>query len=771
MEPEEQKALEQVADNSSYTSYETDDESPDAHANAEQPHIAEPANTEEDQITETREVQSSAEDTQTLALMHPELAELFVSLEKIGSGSQAAVLKAVDASGEAVAIKVFDIASADSFKDIELFEREIETLKNLDIHGVPHCIKSFRNDHYLYLIEEYIDARSLEYYIHEKRLFSFDEIVKILTNAAKIIQSLGGGITPIIHRDIKPANLLITDDLDVYMIDFGVVTARHQLTISSTFAGTAGYMAPEQLNGKVTQAADIYSLGVTMLQLISSVAPTDMEMDGLEIRLEKLLPDTIPDWFANILRKMTLSNPKTRFQNGNALLKSLENKGAGLPQVRSFDDSERIKNAERLEKKRQATERLKSTPVLAAILSYILGGLWCYSIIFCDYAYWDDVRFYSYKFGMLIFTPAFLAWVEFAMRRVPRPNKKMLFWPICMMLLSLSILWNDSGYSYLALHTLAIYWVMIRSGRLTEGRTGAFLPLDMLSGLINMISGLFLRIRRLFYGVQSLAQCQKNWKNIFITLLIIVLAIPLMHLTVSLLASADANFASTWNSLTGLFSFEMGMPHWLEKILVSLLYGWPAGLAIYSIVTRSQISEKSMFTPDSVRKVTDKLQVVPKGAIYGVFGTFIAIYLLFFGVQAGHLFGAFHGVVPGTLTASDYAREGFFQLCKVMLINFGLFAFAMKGSCIPVYKSRPLKILCTVFLGESAFLAITAASKLGMYIDRFGTTSLRVLSFWGILVLFAGCILGMVNLFRHCRVIDKWIWFAVSTFVLFAFFF
>ena len=145
---------------------------------------------------------------------------------------------------------------------------------------------------------------------------------------------------------------------------------------------------------------------------------------------------------------------------------------------------------------------------------------------------------------------------------------------------------------------------------------------------------------------------------------------------------------------------------------------------------------------------------------------FIALYLLFFCVQAGHLFGAFYGNVPGSLTAAQYAREGFFQLCAVMAINIGLLAFAAKFTPIPVRNHGFLKGSSLVLLIQSLLLAVTAAARLWLYISRFGFTPKRLLGVWAVMVLAVGCALAMVNIFRPRKVIGKWILFAAGTFTV-----
>lgn len=258
-----------------------------------------------------------------LAELHPALNK-YTDLQTIGIGGQGTMLRAIAPDGQPVAIKVFDIQTTDSFKSIELFEREIDTLKNINIHGVPKFIEDIRSEKYIYLVEEYIDAPSLEKIMKAGKRYSFNQIVTILKNAARILNELTSLVPPVIHRDIKPANLLVDDDLNVTLVDFGAVAAKVQLSFAMTFAGTAGYLAPEQLYGKATPASDIFSLGVTIAHLITNKEPCDMEMDDMRLKIEKYIPPTIPFWFIGFLLLMIEPNTSTRFQNGQQVLDYLD---------------------------------------------------------------------------------------------------------------------------------------------------------------------------------------------------------------------------------------------------------------------------------------------------------------------------------------------------------------------------------------------------------------------------------------------------------------
>ena len=269
-------------------------------------------------LNKTNKAMSLDNTTELINTEHSALLSHYHNLEKIGHGAQATMLKALDSQNHPVAIKVFDYSRASEWKDVELFEREIEVLKNLNIDGVPKYIETIKSDKTIYLVEEYIDASSIEKQMKYGRVFTTDECVTILERTAKILKKLSDCIPPIIHRDIKPANLLVDNNLNVWLVDFGVV-ANTQQTISMTFAGTAGYVAPEQLYGKSTPASDIFSLGATLLYLVSRVAPCDMQLDGITPDFDRYIPDTVPKWLSDTIKSMMSVDPRKRPQNGKEL--------------------------------------------------------------------------------------------------------------------------------------------------------------------------------------------------------------------------------------------------------------------------------------------------------------------------------------------------------------------------------------------------------------------------------------------------------------------
>ena len=298
-----------------------------------------------------------------LEVQHPALVEFYHDLSNLGRGSQATMIKALDKNNKPVAIKVFDLKNTDDWKSIELFEREIHVIKNLHVYGVPGYIDTIKTDDYLYLVEEYIDAISLEKQLENGRIFTLDESLKIFEHTAAILKDLGECDPPVVHRDVKPANLLVDDKLNVYLVDFGVV-AKNTATFSMTFAGTAGYVAPEQLYGQATTASDIFSLGATMLHLMTGVSPCDMKLKGISPDIDRYMPTSVPTWISVLIKQMMAVKPGQRPQSGAELMDLIE-KGKSTGSL-VFDQS----NVQELDKTEKKHHRYKT------IFGIIYAFLW-----------------------------------------------------------------------------------------------------------------------------------------------------------------------------------------------------------------------------------------------------------------------------------------------------------------------------------------------------------------------------------------------------------
>ncbi|MDJ0618109.1 MAG: serine/threonine-protein kinase [Calothrix sp. MO_192.B10] len=223
-----------------------------------------------------------------------------------------------------VVIKQYSFAQTDSnWSSFNAHEREIEVLRGLNHPRIPRYLKAFPTLNGFCLVQEYIDAPSLAI----SRSFEREEVKRIAIQVLDILVYLQNRIPCIIHRDIKPENLLVDEQLNVYLIDFGFARiASQEVSGSSVFVGTPGFIPPEQLF-KPTTATDLYALGVTLICLLTGTKSTKVqtlldEDEPYQIRFRHLpkLSLGFLDW----LEMMVQPKLKDRFENAQEALDALK---------------------------------------------------------------------------------------------------------------------------------------------------------------------------------------------------------------------------------------------------------------------------------------------------------------------------------------------------------------------------------------------------------------------------------------------------------------
>ncbi|MEM7592021.1 MAG: serine/threonine-protein kinase [Cyanobacteria bacterium P01_A01_bin.83] len=260
-----------------------------------------------------------------------EIINRYRIINLLGQGGTGVTYIAEDLQqGVEVVIKVVSFKEVDSWKTLELFEREAKTLASLYHPAIPRYIDYFHletedNIHF-YLVQEWIKGQSLASLVDIGWRIKEDRIKQIAVQILEILGYLHKLNPPVIHRDIKPQNIILDTNFKAYLVDFGAVrnVYRNLGSFGATCVGTFGYMPPEQIRGQAFFASDLYSLGATILFLLTHRSPADLPQKRMKIDFRQSV--SISEEFANWLAKMLEPVVEDRFNSATTALKYLQGK-------------------------------------------------------------------------------------------------------------------------------------------------------------------------------------------------------------------------------------------------------------------------------------------------------------------------------------------------------------------------------------------------------------------------------------------------------------
>ena len=250
-------------------------------------------------------------------------------IKTIGEGGMANVYLARDLILDRnVAIKVLrgDLSSDEKF--VRRFRREALSASSLSHPNIVEIYDVGEDDGDYYIVMEYVEGKNLKQLLKKREKLTAAEVVDIMLQITSAMGCAHDSL--IIHRDLKPQNILIKDDGEIKITDFGIAMALNatQLTQTNSAMGSVHYFPPEQANGKgSTLKSDVYSLGIMMYELLTGKLPFRGD-NAVEIALKHLkepipsiraeLPD-LPASIENIIIRATAKNPKNRYANANEM--------------------------------------------------------------------------------------------------------------------------------------------------------------------------------------------------------------------------------------------------------------------------------------------------------------------------------------------------------------------------------------------------------------------------------------------------------------------
>ncbi|WP_199249046.1 serine/threonine-protein kinase [[Phormidium] sp. ETS-05] len=261
------------------------------------------------------------------------LKDRYRAIAPIGQGGMGRTFLGVDEDrlNAQCAIKQFlpQFQGAALTKAKELFHREAVQLFELGEHPqIPTLYATFEQDHHLYLVQEFIPGQNLLQELYQNGSMRETQIREFLLSMLPVLQFIHD--RGAIHRDIKPENILRRPDGKLVLVDFGVAKQGSATALAKpgTTAGTQGYAPMEQLRGgQAYPASDIYSLGVTCIQLLTKTPPDELydSLRGQWIWREQLAKQgvKVSPQLEQILDKMLQESVKLRYQTAAEVLQDL----------------------------------------------------------------------------------------------------------------------------------------------------------------------------------------------------------------------------------------------------------------------------------------------------------------------------------------------------------------------------------------------------------------------------------------------------------------
>lgn len=260
------------------------------------------------------------------------IGDRYEILEKIGTGGMSDVYKAkCHKLNRYVAVKVLKQEFSENANFVSKFRIEAQAAAGLMHPNIVNVYDVGEENGIYYIVMELVEGITLKKYIEKKARLSYKEAVSIAIQVSMGIEAAHNN--HIIHRDIKPQNIIISKDGKVKVTDFGIAKAATSNTITSNVMGSVHYTSPEQARGGYSdEKSDIYSLGITMFEMLTGRVPFNGETTvAIAIKhIQEEMPSPkefvpeIPASVESIVLKCCQKSPDRRYQNMQELIADLK---------------------------------------------------------------------------------------------------------------------------------------------------------------------------------------------------------------------------------------------------------------------------------------------------------------------------------------------------------------------------------------------------------------------------------------------------------------
>jgi serine/threonine protein kinase len=241
---------------------------------------------------------------------------------------------------EPVVVKLLVFGGQNPWENLKLFEREAKVLQNLQHPAIPRYRDYFViDDRQLWsgLVQDYIPGSSLMQLLSDGKKFTEEEVRSLAVSLLNILTYLHELNPPLLHRDIKPSNIILGEDEQVFLVDFGAVQDRSPSDGQSfTVVGTYGYTPLEQFAGQTVPASDLYALGATLIHLLTGTPPAELLQQNLRLEFRDRLSSNLSPYFIKWLETLVEPQLDQRLRTAKQAIAALEKKYA-LPESNSSE--------------------------------------------------------------------------------------------------------------------------------------------------------------------------------------------------------------------------------------------------------------------------------------------------------------------------------------------------------------------------------------------------------------------------------------------------
>ncbi|MCF0145424.1 MAG: Stk1 family PASTA domain-containing Ser/Thr kinase [Eubacterium sp.] len=260
------------------------------------------------------------------------LGERYEIISRIGAGGMADVYKVQDHKlNRLVAAKVMKAEFREDAGFVVKFQKEAQAAAKLSHPNVVNVYDVGEDRGLYYIVMELVEGITLKNYIARKGKLSVKEATSIAIQVSLGLEAAHN--VGIVHRDVKPQNIMISTDGKVKLSDFGIAKAINSNTITANVMGSVHYSSPEQVRGGISDAkSDIYSLGITMYEMVTGRVPFDGDTTvaiAIKHLQEEIVPPSIytpdlPYSLEQIILKCTQKDPNRRYSNVGDMIDDLK---------------------------------------------------------------------------------------------------------------------------------------------------------------------------------------------------------------------------------------------------------------------------------------------------------------------------------------------------------------------------------------------------------------------------------------------------------------